>query len=155
MNVICVSPRIWVTQSFKFFLWKLQDIGVIWNLPVLTKTFGTNMTHRFNKLLAEEFLSKSDQIRKNCRYGNIFWRNLSWKTSIFVQSLSVGWKSQKLLLHNSYTKMHMLLNLSWRRSLSYRNQPIDMLCKSMYWFLYDSDLCRKRVKMFLTFRRHT
>ena len=25
--------------------------------------------------------------------------------------------------------------------LSYRNQSIDLLCKSMDWFLYDMDLC--------------
>ena len=29
------------------------------------------------------------------------------------------------------------LTLLWQRSLSYRNQPIDLLCKSMNWFLYD------------------
>ena len=38
------------------------------------------------------------------------------------------------------------LTLSWRRSLSYRNQTIDLLCKSMDWFLYDSDLRHGRVK---------
>ena len=32
-----------------------------------------------------------------------------------------------------------------RRSLSYRNQPIDLLCKSMEWFLYDRDLRHKRI----------
>ena len=30
--------------------------------------------------------------------------------------------------------------LSWRRSLSYRNQSINFLCKSFDWFLYDRDL---------------
>ena len=39
-----------------------------------------------------------------------------------------------------------LLTLSWRRSLSYRNQSIDLLCKSMDWFLYDNDLRHERVK---------
>ena len=38
------------------------------------------------------------------------------------------------------------LTLSWRRSLSYRNQSIDLLCKSIEWFLYDRDLRRERVK---------
>ena len=38
------------------------------------------------------------------------------------------------------------LTLSWRRSLSYRNQSIDLLCKSMDWFLYDSVLRHERVK---------
>ena len=30
--------------------------------------------------------------------------------------------------------------LSWRRSLSYRSQSIDLVCKSMDWFLYDRNL---------------
>ena len=38
-----------------------------------------------------------------------------------------------------------LLILSWRRSLSYRNQFIDMLSKSMEWFLYDRDLRHEKV----------
>ena len=36
--------------------------------------------------------------------------------------------------------------LSWRRSLSYRNQSIDLLWKLMDWFLYDRDLRHERVK---------
>ena len=31
-------------------------------------------------------------------------------------------------------------NSSWRTSLSYRNQSIDLLSKSMDWFLYDEDV---------------
>ena len=38
------------------------------------------------------------------------------------------------------------LTLSWRRLLSYRNQPIDLLCKSIDWFLYHKDLRQERVK---------
>ena len=38
----------------------------------------------------------------------------------------------------------MILTLSWRRSISYRNQSIDLLCKSIDWFLYDRDHCDKR-----------
>ena len=39
-----------------------------------------------------------------------------------------------------------ILTLSWRRSLSYRNQFIDLLCKSMDWFLHDRNLRHERVK---------
>ena len=35
---------------------------------------------------------------------------------------------------------------SWRRSLSYRNESIDLLCKSMDWFLYDRALRHERIK---------
>ena len=38
------------------------------------------------------------------------------------------------------------ITLSWRRSLSYRNQLIDLQNKSMDWFLYDRDLCHERVE---------
>ena len=40
----------------------------------------------------------------------------------------------------------LLLTLSWRRLLSYRNQSIDLLGKSMDWFLYDKDLRHERMK---------
>ena len=39
------------------------------------------------------------------------------------------------------------LTLSWRTSLSYRNQFIDLLYKSMNWFLYDRDLRHERVNL--------
>ena len=39
----------------------------------------------------------------------------------------------------------LLFNSSWRRSLSYRNQLIDLLWKSMDWFLYDGNLRHERV----------
>ena len=38
------------------------------------------------------------------------------------------------------------LTLSWRRSLSNRNQSINLLSKSMNWLLYDRDLYQERVK---------
>ena len=37
------------------------------------------------------------------------------------------------------------LTLSWRRSLSYRNQSFDSRSKSMDWFLYDNGLRHERV----------
>ena len=40
-------------------------------------------------------------------------------------------------------KCYELFNDGW--SLSYRNQSIDLLCKSMEWFLYDRDICHERV----------
>ena len=46
---------------------------------------------------------------------------------------------------------HYALTLSWRRSLLYRNQSIDLHCKSMEWFsmewfLYNRDLRHERIK---------
>ena len=37
------------------------------------------------------------------------------------------------------------LTLSWRRSLPYRNQSIDLQSKSVDWFLYDRDFLNERV----------
>ena len=37
------------------------------------------------------------------------------------------------------------LTLSWRRPLSYRNQFIDLLCKSVDWLLYDNGLRHETV----------
>ena len=38
------------------------------------------------------------------------------------------------------------LSLSWGRPLAYRNQSIDLHCKSMDWFLYDNGLPYERIK---------
>ena len=46
------------------------------------------------------------------------------------------------------------LTLSWRRSLSYRNQSTDLQSKSMNWFLYDKDLRHERVKIILAFNQY-
>ena len=43
------------------------------------------------------------------------------------------------------------LTLSWRRSLSYRKQSIDLQSKSMDWFRYDKDLCHERVHFLQSF----
>ena len=41
--------------------------------------------------------------------------------------------------------LFLYLTLSWGRSLSNRNQSIDLHCKSMDWSLYDRDLWHERV----------
>ena len=39
------------------------------------------------------------------------------------------------------------LNSFMTESLSYRNQSIDLLCKSIDWFLCDRDLCHEKVEV--------
>ena len=46
----------------------------------------------------------------------------------------------------SHAVIKINLTLSWRRPLSYRNQSIDLLRKSMDWFLYDIGFRHERVK---------
>ena len=57
--------------------------------------------------------------------------NLTWYLKAFCSLCSLCWNC---------------LTLSWRSSLSYQNQSIDLLCNSMDWFLYDRDLRHERVK---------
>ena len=38
------------------------------------------------------------------------------------------------------------LTLSWRKMLSYRNQSIDLLCKSIDWFLDNNGVRHERIK---------
>ena len=48
--------------------------------------------------------------------------------------------------------LFLTLNPSWWRSISYRNQSIDLQSKSMDWFLYDADLRHERVKQVFDLR---
>ena len=48
--------------------------------------------------------------------------------------------------------LKFVLTLSRRLFVSYRNQAIDVLCKSMDWFLYDRDLSYERVRYGLYYR---
>ena len=54
-----------------------------------------------------------------------------WTSATFV----VSWN----------TDIDLILTLSWRRLLSYRNQSIDLQNKSMDWFLYDNGPRHERV----------
>ena len=60
-------------------------------------------------------------------------RSFSYKQRFFSSQsqccLTFSWIEIQMLLK-------CCLNLSWRRSLSYRKQSIDLLCISMDWFLY-------------------
>ena len=46
-------------------------------------------------------------------------------------------------------RMKSFLNRSWRRSLLYRNQSIDLQNKSMNCFLYDKNLRHDRINALL------
>ena len=58
----------------------------------------------------------------------IFIRVFLWTRSLFTPT-------------HYKTSIKFMLILSWQRSVSYRNQSIDFLFKSMDWFLYDMALC--------------
>ena len=68
--------------------------------------------------------------------------------NIFLVAASVFYGCGSILLLRKRCALQFcpnFLTLSWRRSLSYRNQSIDLLCKSMDWFLYDNGLRYERV----------
>ena len=55
-----------------------------------------------------------------------------------------GWIMISSSSGNTFTRL--VVTLSRRRPLSYRNQSIDLQSKSMDWFLYDNGLRHERVK---------
>ena len=85
----------------------------------------------------------------------IKWSLCCFRERIMMLSHLV-WKSASKF-YDSYFSLSVLfrnwvkawfkcrLSLSWRSSLSCRNQSNDLPCKSMYWFLYDGDLLHERV----------
>ena len=75
-----------------------------------------------------------------------------WFSQCFTKSSYVGKKYgscarlQNSCVCENMGKSASWLTISWWRSLSYRNQSIDLLYKSMDWFLYDRDLRYEKVK---------
>ena len=80
-----------------------------------------------------------------CEFCGIF------KSTFFIEHFWWLLLSQSCFqLYNipSCTINDFLFNLSWRRPLSYRNQSVDLLCKSMDCFLYDNGLPHEMVNSF-------
>ena len=65
--------------------------------------------------------------------------------SLFLEKFDSHLTKQQTLLRQ---KKIITLTFSWRRPLSYRNQPINLQSKSMDWFLYDNGLRHERVKLY-------
>ena len=79
------------------------------------------------------------------------WTNLTLLESAIKFPSVIQWLM--LLYVNSENKSQnsfINLTLSRRGPLSYRNQSIDLLCKSMDWFLYDSGLRLERVNWYIS-----
>ena len=68
----------------------------------------------------------------------------------YSQIFFKSWLQDSCLLGELHSLM--LLTLSWWRSLSYRNQSIDLQSKSVDWFLYDRDLRHEKVN--ICYRHH-
>ena len=87
-------------------------------------------------------------------HRRVIFQNSTWRLCKTAIIMTVEIISLTLFLRVSYFWLYKkdnvyhiqyFLTLSWRRPLSYRNQPLDLLCKSMDCFLYDNCLRYERV----------
>ena len=118
---------------------------------------------------------ETNEISENCHYRKIFDKFKRKQALILTESV-LHTRSTRCCLKNSYSSAEsvashrpvilpkrkfrheyfprpfqniseqLLLTLSRRRPISYRNQSIHLQSKSMDWFLYDICLLRERVK---------
>ena len=106
----------------------------IWNLsPMKHQVFSSESSGPAKFWI----LSKLHELCKSFRRNPL--ENLEWK--IFQH-----WRTMYLWICYFPPFISHSLTLSWRRSLSYRKQSIDLLSKSVDWFLYDNGLRHDRVK---------
>ena len=81
-------------------------------------------------------------------YCNNYKIQLNFKVRMFKSAI----KAKKPNCLTQFRALQMdcdsalCLTLSWQRSLSYRTQSIDLLAKSVDWFLYDKSLRDERVR---------
>ena len=86
------------------------------------------------KSISKSFYSVDSSINRNCFAATFFkdtGRNRAWNFSLRQIRIT--------------TSVQTVLTLLWRKSLSYRNQSINLQIKSMSWFLCDRDLHQERV----------
>ena len=73
-----------------------------------------------------------------------YFRKAFWFQKTFLRFRYWKHSESLMILKQKYTDP---LTLSWRRSLSYRNQSIDLQSKSIDCFLYCKDAHREKVKL--------
>ena len=103
-----------------------------WKSPLITQWQLINETQITTVVLQEQFL-------------NMYW----WRSELaFTNPATLEGTSFKDYCNTLPILVVPLacLTLSWRRPLLCRNQSIDLLCKSMDWFLYDNGPRHERVK---------
>ena len=79
------------------------------------------------------------------KFAKVLWalfsRTPTVATFVFCKEfVNISCGNSRILEDSMWLQLIYFLTLSWRRPLSYRNQCIDLLRKSMVWFLYDNDL---------------
>ena len=95
------------------------------------------MSHRKKR----ELLKRGTFLSLDQYNGNI--KNVCFTIKIYQKSVKIG--SIMKLLWSLLRRVVSNLTLSRQRPLTYRNQSIDLLNKSIDWFLYDNGLRHERV----------
>ena len=99
---------------------------------IISNVVMINFSHRSGSRFIYKFYAQNIAL-----YSQVCF-HLVWSSYLYlIGCRSNFWVFNGLLFY---------LTLSWRRPLSYRNQSIDLLSKSMDWFLYDNGLLHERVK---------
>ena len=71
--------------------------------------------------------------------------SITYENSIFASKENAD-NTVSNLYNKKSQNISTSLTLSWRRSLTYRNQSINLQSKLLNWFLYDRELRHERVK---------
>ena len=107
----------------------------------------SNVFRFFLSAISLHYGQGAASLTRSCQYiyFSVFPTDAHWETRNEVGYLSVF--EHPVEFETSTLRFSWIaLTLSWRRPLSYRNHSIDLLCKSIDWFLYENCLCHERVK---------
>ena len=106
-----------------------------------------------NKLLNNSFHRTQENIEIkgiiSTKWINPFKHNVAKCLNVLSKSASVHTTRFLKYVCPFFKIMSKRINFFMTEALSYRKQPIELLCKSMAWFLYDRDLRHEIVKSHL------
>ena len=136
-----------------------QSFWYVKGWPILGMELLKNATYKSKKrnFNSGNIITQKSQVFKSRDSGghSVFLCRLKTlqKVGLVLHELSMSrdpilGPPQTLLVHIFVHYDDSLLHLtpSWWRLLSYRNQSIYLLCKSLDWFLYDNGLVMKELK---------
>ena len=124
-----------------FFHWKVNHyVKLAWYFILQPPDGSLYLTHSYSLPNSLAFRRSCSQVLCGKAVLNIF---ITYADShLWSKSAS---NFTKIAIHYKYIHVLGHVFLSWRRPLSYRHQSIDLLRKSMDWFLYDNGLRLERV----------
>ena len=153
-------------SSTGFFLWILRNF---WEHLILQSTSsGCFLVSQFNIKFHLPIVS-SDATATQRLWSKM---RIDLKRKSNIKSKQVYWSISRIKIYQIFFRIYFFgisyvifysvcrdiqstyknLTLSWRRLSSYGNQSIDLLRKSMDWFLYDNGLRHERVNNLLIIR---